>query len=214
MRIVLLGAPGSGKGTQARKLMERYGIPQISTGDILRQAVSDGTELGLKAKKDMDAGRLVADAIVVGLIRERLKEADAQKGFVLDGFPRSLPQAKALDRELQKLGQPLDHVLLISVEEEALMKRLTGRRTCKECGHMFNVYYNPPQVQGVCDLCGGELQQRDDDNEDTIINRLRVYQEQTEPLVDYYDAQGILTRIDGAGSMDEVFERVRRAAGG
>lgn len=214
MRIVLLGAPGSGKGTQARKLMERYGIPQISTGDILRQAVSEGTELGLKAKKDMDAGRLVADEIVVGLIRERLKEADAQKGFVLDGFPRSLPQAKALDRELQKLGQPLDHVLLISVEEEALMKRLTGRRTCKECGHMFNVYYNPPQVQGVCDLCGGELQQRDDDNEDTIINRLRVYQEQTEPLVDYYDAQGILTRIDGAGSMDEVFERVRRAAGG
>jgi len=214
MRIVLLGAPGSGKGTQARKLMERYGIPQISTGDILRQAVTDGTELGLKAKKDMDAGRLVADAIVVGLIRERLKEADAQKGFVLDGFPRSLPQAKALDRELQKLGQPLDHVLLISVEEEALMKRLTGRRTCKECGHMFNVYYNPPQVQGVCDLCGGELQQRDDDNEDTIINRLRVYQEQTEPLVDYYDAQGILTRIDGAGGMDEVFERVRMAAGG
>ena len=194
--------------------MERYGIPQISTGDILRQAVSEGTELGLKAKKDMDAGRLVADEIVVGLIRERLKEADAQKGFVLDGFPRSLPQAKALDRELQKLGQPLDHVLLISVEEEALMKRLTGRRTCKDCGHMFNVYYNPPQVQGVCDLCGGELQQRDDDNEDTIINRLRVYQEQTEPLVDYYDAQGILTRIDGAGSMDEVFERVRRAAGG
>ena len=194
--------------------MERYGIPQISTGDILRQAVSEGTELGLKAKKDMDAGRLVADEIVVGLIRERLKEADAQKGFVLDGFPRSLPQAKALDRELQKLGQPLDHVLLISVEEEALMKRLTGRRTCKECGHMFNVYYNQPQVQGVCDLCGGELQQRDDDNEDTIINRLRVYQEQTEPLVDYYDAQGILTRIDGAGSMDEVFERVRRAAGG
>lgn len=212
MRIVLLGAPGSGKGTQAKKLMERYRIPQISTGDILRAAVSEGTELGLKAKKDMDAGRLVADEIVVGLIRERLKEPDARNGFVLDGFPRSLPQAKALDRELENLGQPLDHVLLISVEEEALIKRLTGRRTCKECGHMFNIYYNPPQVQGVCDVCGGELMQRDDDNEEVIANRQRVYQEQTAPLVDYYDAQGILTRVDGSGDMADVFERVRRAA--
>lgn len=212
MRIVLLGAPGSGKGTQAKKLMDRYGIPQISTGDILRAAVSQGTELGLRAKKDMDAGHLVADEIVVGLIRERLKESDAQSGFVLDGFPRSLPQAKALDRELGKLGQPLDHVLLIGVEEEALIKRLTGRRTCKECGHMFNVYYNPPSVQGVCDLCGGELMQRDDDNEDVIANRQRVYQEQTSPLVDYYEEQGILTRVDGTGDADAVFERVRRVA--
>ncbi len=208
MRIVLLGAPGSGKGTQAKKLMDRYGIPQISTGDILRAAVSEGTELGLKAKAAMDAGRLVADEIVVGMIRERLKQPDARKGFVLDGFPRSLPQAKALDRELESLGQPLDHAVLIHVETEALMKRLTGRRTCKACGHMFNVYFNPPKVQGVCDACGGELQQRDDDNEEVIANRLRVYEEQTAPLVDYYDAQGLLQRIEGVGEMEEVFDRL------
>lgn len=208
MRIVLLGAPGSGKGTQAKKLMDRYGIPQISTGDILRAAVSEGTELGLKAKAAMDAGRLVADEIVVGMIRERLKQPDARKGFVLDGFPRSLPQAKALDRELESLAQPLDHAVLIHVETEALMKRLTGRRTCKACGHMFNVYFNPPKVQGVCDACGGELQQRDDDNEEVIANRLRVYEEQTAPLVDYYEAQGLLQRIEGVGEMEEVFERL------
>lgn len=214
MRIVLLGAPGSGKGTQAKKLMDRYGIPQISTGHILRAAVAARTELGLKAKEAMDAGHLVDDDIVVTMIRERLKEPDAQKGFVLDGFPRSLPQAKALDRELQALGIPLDHVLLIDVEEEALMKRLTGRRTCDSCGHMFNVYYNPPKVQGVCDVCGGDLRQRDDDNEEVIANRLRVYQQQTSPLIEYYESRGLLQRVQGLGDLDQVFERVCAALDG
>lgn len=214
MRIVLLGAPGSGKGTQAKKLMDRYGIPQISTGHILRAAVAARTELGLKAKEAMDAGHLVDDDIVVTMIRERLKEPDAQKGFVLDGFPRSLPQAKALDRELQALGIPLDHVLLIDVEEEALMKRLTGRRTCDSCGHMFNVYHNPPKVQGVCDVCGGDLRQRDDDNEEVIANRLRVYQQQTSPLIEYYESRGLLQRVQGLGDLDQVFERVCAALDG
>lgn len=208
MQIVLLGAPGSGKGTQAKRLMEKYGIPQISTGDLLRAAVAQGTELGRKAKAAMDQGHLVADEIVVGMIRERLEEPDTRSGFVLDGFPRSYDQAIELDEVLGALGKPLQAALLIKVDQEALFKRLTGRRVCRKCGHMFNVHYNPPKVEGVCDLCGSELMQRDDDNEETIANRLRVYQEQTQPVIEYYREQSRLDTVDGEGEMDEVFERI------
>jgi adenylate kinase len=211
MRIVLLGAPGSGKGTQAKKLMETYGIPQVSTGDLLRAAVRAGTELGRKAKAAMDAGQLVADEIVIGMIRERLQDDDTRKGFIMDGFPRSGAQAVELDAVLSSLGQPVDRALLIDVKFEALMKRLTGRRTCAKCGHMYNVYYSPPKQEGICDRCGGELLQRADDNEETISRRLKVYQEQTEPLVEYYRKQGKFAVVDGEGGMDEVYARITAA---
>lgn len=213
MRIVLLGAPGSGKGTQAKKLMEHFGIPQISTGDLLRAAVRGGTELGKKAKAAMDAGQLVADEIVIGMIRERLQDADTEKGFIMDGFPRSGAQARELDKVLGSLGQPLDNALLIDVKFDALMKRLTGRRTCKDCGQMYNVYYSAPKKEGICDRCGGELLQRADDNEATIGNRLKVYQEQTEPLVAYYQKQDKLSVIEGEGSIDEIYSRITQALG-
>jgi adenylate kinase len=213
MRIVLLGAPGSGKGTQAKKLMERHGIPQISTGDLLRAAVRAGTALGKQAKAAMDAGQLVADEIVIGMIRERLQDADTDKGFIMDGFPRSGAQARELDAVLGGLGQPLDKALLIDVKFDALMKRLTGRRTCKDCGQMYNVYYSPPQKDGICDRCGGELLQRADDNEETIGNRLRVYQDQTEPLIEYYQKQGKLAAIDGEGDIEAIYARINQALG-
>lgn len=211
MRIVLLGAPGSGKGTQAKRLMEKYRVPQISTGDLLRAAVADGTELGRRAKAAMDAGHLVDDEIVVGMIRERLKAPDTRPGFVLDGFPRSHAQAVELDEVLEALGKPLDSAMLIQADEDALLRRLTGRRTCRKCGHMFNIYYDPPEVEGVCDLCGSELMQRDDDNEETITNRLRVYRDQTRPLIEYYRKQDKLATVDGEGEMEEVFARLEDA---
>ena len=214
MRIVLLGAPGSGKGTQAKKLMERYGIPQISTGDLLRAAVRDGTPLGKKAKSTMDAGQLVADEIVIGMIRERLQNPDTKNGFIMDGFPRSGTQAHELDAALSKLNQPLDHALVIDVQFDALVKRLTGRRTCAKCGQMYNVYYSPPKKEGVCDRCGGQLQQRADDNEETITKRLKVYQEQTEPLVEYYRKQDKLSVVDGEGEMEDVYARIGKALNG
>ena len=212
MRIVLLGAPGSGKGTQAKKLMDAHNIPQISTGDLLRAAVKAQSELGLKAKAAMDAGALVADEIVIGMIRERLNEADTQNGFILDGFPRSTTQASALDEMLGELGKPLQNAILINVEFGNLVKRLTGRRTCSNCGQMYNVYFSPPQAEGVCDRCGGtDLAHRADDNEETISHRLTVYQEQTEPLVNYYDEQGKLASIEGEGELDDVFARISQA---
>lgn len=208
MRIVLLGAPGSGKGTQAKKLMERFGIPQISTGDLLRAAVRAGTALGKQAKTAMDAGGLVADDIVIGMIRERLQDADTAKGFIMDGFPRSGAQARALDAALSSLGQPIDKAVLIDVKFDALMKRLTGRRTCKDCGQMYNVYYSAPQKEGVCDRCSGELLQRADDNEETIGNRLKVYQDQTEPLIEYYKKQDKLAAVDGEGDIEAIYGRI------
>lgn len=204
-----MGAPGSGKGTQARRLMEAYASPQISTGDLLRAAVAAGTALGKKAKAAMDAGQLVADDIVIGMIRERLNQKDTKFGFILDGFPRSITQAEALDRMLQEVGQPLHKAVLLDVKPEALMKRLTGRRTCKVCGHLYNIYYNPPKKEGVCDLDGGELLQRADDNEATIGKRLKVYQDQTEPLVEYYRKQGKFAAVDGEGTMDDIFQRIQ-----
>ncbi len=212
MRIVLLGAPGSGKGTQAKKLMDAHNIPQISTGDLLRAAVKAQSELGQRAKAAMDAGELVADDIVIGMIRERLNEADTQNGFILDGFPRSTAQAAALDDMLVELDIPLQKAVLINVEFGNLIKRLTGRRTCSACGQMYNVYFSPPQADGVCDRCGGtDLAHRADDNEETISNRLTVYQEQTEPLVSYYQQQGKLASVEGEGDLDAVFGRISSA---
>jgi adenylate kinase len=210
MRLVFMGAPGSGKGTQARRLMEAYASPQISTGDLLRAAVAAGTALGKKAKAAMDAGQLVADDIVIGMIRERLNQKDTKFGFILDGFPRSLAQAAALDKMLNEVSQPLNKAILLDVKFDNLLKRLTGRRTCKVCGHLYNVHYSPPKKAGVCDLDGGELVQRADDNEATITKRLKVYEDQTAPLVDYYKQQKKFVAIDGEGSMDEIFRRIEK----
>ncbi|MEJ2515108.1 MAG: adenylate kinase [Gammaproteobacteria bacterium] len=211
MRIVLLGAPGSGKGTQAKKLVAEYGYPQISTGDLLRDAVSRGTEYGLKAKAAMDAGQLVSDDIVLGIIRDRLGQPDAARGFILDGFPRNRAQAEALEGLLEDLGQPLDTAVLMDVDMDILMKRLTGRRTCAECGRMFNVYFLPPAKEGICDACGGELIQRSDDKEDTIAQRLEVYQSQTQPLVTFYTELGKLKVVDAEGDVEEVYGRLADA---
>jgi len=208
MRLVLLGAPGAGKGTQAKKLIEKYGIPQISTGDILRKAVADGTPLGKEAKVIMDKGELVPDKIVLGLVEERVKQADCKKGFILDGFPRNTAQAEALDKLLNDLQMPLDSALSVDVPKEDLMKRLTGRRTCKKCQQMYNVYYSPPKKGAICDKCGGELFQRDDDKEETIKKRLDVYDAQTAPLIDYYSKKGILKSVMGTGSIDEIFTNI------
>ena len=208
MRLVLLGAPGAGKGTQAKKLIEKYKIPQISTGDILRKAVADGTPLGKEAKVIMDKGELVPDKIVLGLVEERVKQADCKNGFILDGFPRNTAQAEALDKLLNNMGMPLDSALSVDVPKDDLMKRLTGRRTCKSCQQMYNVYYSPPKKDAVCDKCGGELFQRGDDKEETIKRRLDVYDAQTAPLMDYYKKKGIVKSVMGVGSIDEIFNKV------
>jgi adenylate kinase len=208
MRIVLLGAPGSGKGTQAKKLVEKHGIPQISTGDLLRSAVAAATPLGQRAKEAMDAGQLVSDEIVLGIIRERLSQPDAQKGFILDGFPRNIPQAESLDAMLQSVGMPLQAAILIDVDFDVLMQRLTGRRTCASCGQVYNIYTSPPQLDDRCDVCGGNLRHRADDNEETIGNRLRVYTAQTAPLVEYFRSQGKLYTVDGVGEIDDIFTQI------
>jgi len=208
MRIVLLGAPGSGKGTQAKLLVEKYQIPQISTGDLLRAAVAAGTELGKKAKAAMDAGQLVTDDVVLGMIQERLAEPDAKAGFILDGFPRNIPQAQSLDAMLARTGQPLQLALLVDVETDVLMKRITGRRTCGSCGAIYNIYFSPTREPGKCDKCGGALQHRSDDNEDTVRNRLEVYDKQTSPLVSYYKAQGKLRTVKGVGGINDIFAKV------
>jgi len=208
MRIVLLGAPGSGKGTQAQRLMAEKGIPQISTGDLLRAAVASGSELGRKAKAAMDAGELVSDDLVLGMIRERLNEDDVADGFILDGFPRNESQAKSLDDLLAELGQPLDAAVLMDVDFDILMKRLTGRRTCSATGKVLNIYFSPQEELDACVEAGGELLQRDDDNEETIANRLQVYREQTAPLVDYYRDRGLLKTVDAEGTVEDVYERL------
>lgn len=208
MRTVLLGAPGSGKGTQGVVLSKKYTIPQISTGDLLRAAVSAGSDLGQKAKSAMDAGALVSDDIVIGLIRERISQPDAREGYILDGFPRNIPQAQALDGMLDDLNQPLQGVVLLDVAFEELSQRLTGRRTCKDCGAIYNVHLSPTKVEGHCDNCNGELFQRADDNEETISNRLNVYQEQTAPLVDYYQQQQKLHTLPGTGDVSAITEAI------
>jgi len=214
MNIVFLGPPGAGKGTQAKRIAEKYGIPQVSTGDMFREHLSKGTELGQKAKEYMEKGQLVPDEIVLGMVEERLKQSDCEKGFILDGFPRTVPQAEALDQLLDKMGKKIDYAICIDVPDEEPVKRLTGRRTCKKCGMMYHVIFKPPKEEGKCDVCGGELYQRADDNEETVRNRLKVYHEQTEPIIQFYEKKGVLHRIDGIGSIDEIFERIVKVLGG
>ncbi len=212
-RVVLLGAPGAGKGTQAKMLIEKYKIPQISTGDILRKAVADGTPLGKEAKVIMDQGGLVSDKIVLGLVEERIKQPDCKNGFILDGFPRNTAQAEALDKMLSTMSAPLTIALNIDVDMNDLLKRLTGRRTCKGCQQMYNIYFSPPKKEGTCDKCGGALFQRDDDKEETIKKRLDVYQKQTAPLIDYYSKKQIMKTVMGVGSIDEIFKKVTAVLG-
>jgi adenylate kinase len=204
LNLILLGPPGAGKGTQAKILIKRYGIPQISTGDILRAAIKDQTPMGLKAKSFMDSGALVSDEVVVGIVEERLTKADCDKGFILDGFPRTVVQADALGEMLAKLGKTLDYVVSIEVDKGELLDRITGRRTCRGCGKGYHVQFDPPMVAGKCDECGGELYQRDDDSEDTMRNRLDVYEKQTAPLINYYDRKSLLRTVRGTGPIEEI----------
>lgn len=205
MNIVLMGLPGAGKGTQADKIVEKYEIPHISTGDMFRAAIKGGTELGLKAKSFMDEGALVPDEVTIGIVRERLSKADCENGFLLDGFPRTVPQAEALDALLADLDKDVEHVLNIQVEQEELIKRLTGRRICKVCGTAYHLVFNPPKQDGLCDKDGGELYQRADDNPETVTNRLEVNMKQTQPLLDYYGNKGVLTNINGQQDIHKVF---------
>jgi adenylate kinase len=215
MRIVLLGAPGSGKGTQSQRLVQEHGIPQISTGDLLRAAVAKGTPLGVRAKEAMDQGRLVEDEIVLGMIRERLAEPDVANGFILDGFPRNLMQADALDSLLSELGQPLDAVVQMDVENGELMRRISGRRTCADCGRVFNLFSTPAeQIETEkCPKTGEphKLFQRPDDTEETVANRLKVYEEKTKPLIEFYRKKGVLQSINAEGDVDEISERLEKA---
>ena len=212
LNVVLLGAPGSGKGTQAERIAPAFGLPHISTGDMLRAAVAAGSELGQSAKRYMDAGELLPDDVVVGIIRERLAQADAAAGFLLDGFPRTTEQAKALDAMLAQAGRAITIVLLVDVPEDELVQRLAGRRICRACGKGYHAVFGPPKQEGICDACGGEVYQRVDDNEETVRNRLAVYGRQTEPLVDYYTRQGLLWAVAGGGrGPDQVFGDVKKA---
>jgi len=213
VKIILMGPPGAGKGTQAEKLVELYQIPHISTGDMFRKAQKDGTELGLKAKEYMEQGQLVPDEVTVGIVRERLAEADCKDGFLLDGFPRTVQQADALDGILKDLGMVLDRVINIEVDKAFLVDRLTGRRVCRTCGATFHVVNKAPKVEGVCDKCGGELYQRNDDKIETVSNRLDVYAAQTAPLIEYYQSKGIMSSIDGSKSMEDVLADIRSALG-
>ena len=213
MKIILMGPPGAGKGTQAEKLVEVYQIPHISTGDMFRKAQKDGTELGLKAKSYMEQGQLVPDEVTVGIVKERLAEDDCKDGFLLDGFPRTVQQADALDGILKELGMTLDRVVNIEVDKAFLVDRLTGRRVCRACGATFHVTNKAPKVEGVCDKCGGELYQRNDDKIETVSNRLDVYAAQTAPLIEYYQSKGIMSSIDGSQSMEKVLADIRSALG-
>lgn len=214
MNLVLMGLPGAGKGTQAEKIVEQYGIPHISTGDMFRAAMKEGTELGLKAKAFMDEGALVPDEVTIGIVRERLSKEDCENGFLLDGFPRTVPQAEALESMLDGLNKKIDYVLNIDVDQSILMDRLTGRRICKNCGATYHLVFNPPAVEGVCDRCGGELYQRADDNAETVQNRLDVNMKQSKPLLDFYTEKGYLRNIDGQRDISEVFADIQALLGG
>ena len=217
MRVVLVGPPGAGKGTQAQFLASAFAVPKISTGDIFRANVSDGTPLGLEAKKYMDAGDLVPDEVTIGMVRERLAEGDAQEGFLLDGFPRTVHQAEVLEKMLTELGLELDVVLELVVDDEEVVRRLSGRRVCRRCGHVWHLDFDPSTRPDVCDRCDGELFQRDDDSEETIRHRLVVFAEQTAPLIGFYGERGILHGVDATGPVEDVTERasnvLRRFAG-
>ncbi len=211
LNLIIFGPPGAGKGTQGKILSERYGIPQISTGDILRENVRKKTPLGVKAREYMDRGALVPDDVVVDMVAKRLSAPDCEKGFILDGFPRNIAQAGALDATLEKLGKRIDHVIGIEVEKKELVRRLSGRRVCKKCGANYHIIFSPPVNIGVCDRCGSEIYQRDDDREETVEARLRVYEQETLPLVDYYKKKGLYRPVDGIGSVDDITERIVKA---
>jgi adenylate kinase len=210
-RVVFLGAPGAGKGTQARRLAGGWAVPQVATGDMLREAVAEGTPLGREAKRFMDSGALVPDEVVIGLVDERLARPDAASGYVLDGFPRTVAQAEALDALLRRRGQDLDRVIFFDVSRDELLRRLTGRRICRQCGTAFHLISAPPRAAGQCDQCGGELYQRPDDAEATVAHRLDVYQKQTAPLLDYYRDRGLLVRVEGEGPVERVAESIQKA---
>lgn len=214
MNLVLMGLPGAGKGTQADKIVVKYNIPHISTGDMFRAAIKEGTELGLQAKSFMDKGELVPDEVTIGIVRERLSKNDCGKGFLLDGFPRTVAQAEALDTMLADLGKKIDYVINIDVDQSILMERLTGRRICKNCGATYHLVFNPPSQEGVCDRCGGELYQRADDNAETVQNRLDVNIQQTKPLLNFYEDKGYLRNINGQQDINVVFADIEELLGG
>ncbi len=208
MKIIMLGAPGAGKGTQAKMIAEKFNIPHISTGDIFRANIKNGTELGKKAKEYMDKGQLVPDELTVEILLDRVAKDDCQNGYVLDGFPRTIPQADVLDKELTKLGDKVDFAINVDVPDENIVKRMSGRRACLKCGATYHIEHIPPKQEGICDKCGSELVQRDDDKPETVLNRLSVYHEQTQPLIEYYDNKKILKNVDGTKDMQEVFSDI------
>ena len=213
MKIIMLGAPGAGKGTQAKKIAEKYSIPHISTGDIFRANIKNGTELGKKAKTYMDQGLLVPDELAVDLVVDRVNQDDCANGYVLDGFPRTIPQAEALDKALAGMGQKMDYAINVEVPDDNIVNRMGGRRACVDCGATYHIEYAPTKVEGVCDKCGGSLILRDDDKPETVLKRLGVYHEQTQPLIDYYTKQNVLVEVDGTKDMEEVFAAICRILG-
>lgn len=208
MKIIMLGAPGAGKGTQAKMIAEKYNIPHVSTGDIFRSNIKNGTELGMEAKKYMDQGLLVPDELTVKILLDRVAQPDCEKGYVLDGFPRTIPQAEVLDKALTDLGDAIDYAINVDVLDENIVKRMSGRRACVTCGATYHIEHVPPKKEGICDKCGAELVLRDDDKPETVLNRLKVYHEQTQPLIEFYTAKGVLKTVDGTQDMQDVFNAI------
>ena len=213
MKIIMLGAPGAGKGTQAKMIADKYGVPHISTGDIFRANIKNGTELGMEAKKYMDQGLLVPDELTVRILLDRVAQDDCKNGYVLDGFPRTIPQAEVLDSELTMLGDHIDYAINVDVPDENIVKRMSGRRACLTCGATYHIEHVPPKKEGICDVCGSELVLRDDDKPETVKNRLNVYHEQTQPLIDFYTEKGVLKTVDGTVPMEEVFAAITAILG-
>ena len=213
MKIIMLGAPGAGKGTQAKMIADKYGVPHISTGDIFRANIKNGTELGMEAKKYMDQGLLVPEELTVRILLDRVAQEDCKNGYVLDGFPRTIPQAEVLDSELTKLGDHIDYAINVDVPDENIVKRMSGRRACLTCGATYHIEHVPPKKEGICDVCGSELVLRDDDKPETVKNRLNVYHEQTQPLIDFYTEKGVLKTVDGTVPMEEVFAAITAILG-
>ena len=213
MKIIMLGAPGAGKGTQAKRIAEKYGIPHISTGDIFRANIKEGTELGMKAKEFMDQGLLVPDEVTIGMLLDRIKKEDCVNGYVLDGFPRTIPQAESLTKALEEMGQKIDYAVDVDVPDENIVSRMSGRRACITCGATYHVQFAPPKAEGICDKCGAELVLRDDDKPETVQKRLSVYHDQTQPLIEYYEKAGVLKQVDGTQDMEAVFQDIVKILG-